>query len=236
MQIPTRCSLSLDMKMFNNDVFVKVPCEHRGIFMWSNSNWNVILSSVDQIQMHGFDFIGDNLIITNPVAKKVQLVTAIDDRHKVRDWAGSGEGPQDGPACKCQFGQPTGIVVENNKTVYVTDTQTGSIKLLVDIRPAAKFCTNIGRLYAAFGIHKKGQAPIQVDIQHGLALMEDVSQYIDEISSVVTDNIDKIVTNGPDGTISSKTQGSIKLVVDGVQQLLNHVMELNPSPLPCKLT
>ena len=99
----------LDMKMFNNDVFVKVPGEHGGIFMWSNSNWNVILSSVDQIQMHGFDFMGDNLIITNPVAKKVQLVTANDDRHEVRDWAGSGEeGPQDGPACKCQFGQPTG--------------------------------------------------------------------------------------------------------------------------------
>ncbi|CAB3982119.1 Hypothetical predicted protein [Paramuricea clavata] len=72
--------------------------------------------------------------------------------------AGTGkEGNLNGKADKASFAQPMGVCVELDKKIFITDAQTGSIKLITSITSIVQFLSHLGLLYKAFSVHMKHQ-------------------------------------------------------------------------------
>ncbi len=92
-----------------------------------------------------------------------------------------------------------GISVENDCNIYVADAQTGTVKLIVDTLPIATFCQNLGMLYSAFGVHKKGTKLERPSIEDGLVKMSIVKNYLFGITHEVQKYLGKRNTNGPNG-------------------------------------
>ena len=182
LQYPENVSHVSDIKVHNEQLVLVVPGETGAIFVEEDGIWTVILHASEDIHIHGIDFMGEIPVFTN--TKKHKLQTIVDG--EIRDFAGSGaEGSKDGPSTRCQFGQPAGIVIERNHSIFVVDTQMGTVRLLVDVGPSAQFCRNIGVLFQAFGMHKKGQPPVPVNLDDALELIQSVQRYIQETTSVV---------------------------------------------------
>ena len=50
-----------------------------------------------------------------------------------------------------------GIRVEHDKNIFITDAQTGSVKLITSIKGIVKYLGHLGLLYKAFSVHMKLQ-------------------------------------------------------------------------------
>lgn len=62
--------------------------------------------------------------------------------------AGTGkEGDSYGKADQATFAQPMGICVEHDKNIFITDAQTGSVKLITSIKRIVKYLSYLGLLY-----------------------------------------------------------------------------------------
>ena len=165
---------------------------------FQNKTWVSVLQSTQDVHVHGLAFLNGLLLFTDP--KHHRICTHKDNQ--VQTWAGSDrEGSQDGPVMLSSFGQPTGITTEREQNTYIVDTQMGSVKLLVDLKPTALFLSNIGQLYAAFGVHMKRKKSISAPIVQGVQTVEDINDYIQAITRDVQEDIGKTVTNGPEGTV-----------------------------------
>ncbi|MCP3952582.1 MAG: hypothetical protein GY697_10265 [Desulfobacterales bacterium] len=80
--------------------------------------------------------------------------------------------------------------------------------MIVDTLPIATFCQNLGMLYSAFGVHKKGTNLERPSIEDGLVKMSIVN-FLVGITHEVQEHLRKRNTNGPDGTFSAKTLQSV---------------------------
>ena len=96
-------------------------------------------------------------------------------------------------------------------------------------RPIAAFCHNLGLLYGAFGVHKKGCHVECANIDMGLEKVSSVKDYLEDISHAVQQNLGKNTTNGPDGTISVKTMSSVAIVESCVRDLMRTIQNIDPN-------
>ena len=62
--------------------------------------------------------------------------------------AGTGkEGNSNGNGDQATFAQPNGICVEHEKNIFITDAQTGSVKLITSIKGIVKYLSHLALLY-----------------------------------------------------------------------------------------
>ena len=72
--------------------------------------------------------------------------------------AGTGkEGNSNGKGAQATFAQPMGICLEHEKNIFITDAQTGSVKLITSIKGIVKYLSHLALLYKAFSVHMKHQ-------------------------------------------------------------------------------
>lgn len=109
-------------------------------------------------------------------------------------------GNKEGSTRTCQFGQPTGIFVEK-ASIYVTDAQVGSVKLIVDLEPTVQFLQCLGNIFQAFRNHEKGQRVERAPLQTGIQALEMANDYLRTATHAVQEDVGKGVTNGPEGFI-----------------------------------
>lgn len=143
--------------------------------------------------------------------------------------AGTGEeSNKNGSGSHAAFGQPMGVCTEGS-SLFVTDGQIGTVKLVTTIRGSVEFLENLGKFYRAFSVHFKHQPREQHTLQEAHQMVKGVSSYfkstIDEVKSTRNSNS---VTNGPEGTIASKTATSLVLVEKGLERLDTNFSELSP--------
>ncbi len=134
------------------------------------------------------------------------------------------EGNNDGRALLSKFGQPMGICIENNKNLFVTDAQTGCIKLITSLSGTVSFLDHLGLLYKSFNVHFKGQKYQVVPIDEACRQLEKVAQYFTKTSTDVSPH----PTNGPDGTIAHKALQSLEIIVKGIKDLRDLLQQINP--------
>ena len=114
-------------------------------------------------------------------------------------------------------------------SLFVTDDQIGTVKLVTTIRGTIEFLQNLGKFYQAFSVHLKHQPSEQHTLKEAHEMVKGVSAYfksaVDEVKSTINSNR---VTSGPEGTISTKTATSLELVEKGLEKLDANFTEVNP--------
>ena len=75
---------------------------------------------------------------------------------EVETFSKGEEGPTgDGTALYSRFYTPTGIAVELDNVVYVSDSSSGSIKLIIPWKRTAEFLDALNSLAKVFSLHEK---------------------------------------------------------------------------------
>ena len=113
-----------------------------------------------------------------------------------------------------------GICVENNKTILVTDTQVGAIKLITEINDVNLFLENLGKLYEAFSVRPKHKRVNTSSLPEAAEKVNSLDVFLKgTVSSLQTLTGTTRKTNGPEGTIASKTTDSVAMIHRGLHKL-----------------
>ena len=149
---------------------------------------------------------------------------------KVTVIAGTGsEGNSNGKAENARFSQPMGICVECDKNIFVTDAQTGAVKLVTTIKGTVEFLRHLGLLYKAFSIHLKHQKAEKLSLDEAISKLETLDHFLKETVQNVTSIFEKpCKPSGPIGTVSSQTLSSVSMILEGLRALEQLLKELNP--------
>ena len=140
------------------------------------------------------------------------------------------EGNCNGRAKDVSFSQPMGICVELDRNIFVTDAQTGSVKLITTIKGTAEFLKHLGMLYKAFSVHQKHQVVAKISLTDSIELLKVLDSYLKRSTDEVISTFDKpCKPMGAKGSISSQTQSSISMILKGLQDLAELLKELNTS-------
>lgn len=149
--------------------------------------------------------------------------------------AGTGkEGNSNGKGDQASFAQPMGICVELNKNIFVTDTQTGSVKLITSIKGIVKFLSHLGLLYKAFSVHMKHQTAPKFSLSQAIKLLEKLENCLKMTTEKALSHTNdgsgrQIQPSGAHGTISNQTKISVSMILNGLKDLEKLVNETNPS-------
>ena len=150
--------------------------------------------------------------------------------------AGTGkEGNSNGKGDQATFAQPMGICVEHEKNIFITDAQTGSVKLVTSIKGIVKYLGHLGLLYKAFSVHMKHQTVPKRSLPQAIELLEELDSYLEKITEkALSHNNDVHDTStgkpsGSQGTISNQTKRSVNMILNGLKDLEALVKEHNPS-------
>ena len=79
---------------------------------------------------------------------------------------------RDGTALYSRFYTPTGIMVEFDSVVYVSDSSTVSIKLVAPLKRTAEFLDTLHNLGKAFSLHEKQASYSLKTIDEAIKLVE----------------------------------------------------------------
>ena len=147
----------------------------------------------------------------------------------VKVIAGTGEeSHKNGSGRHSAFGQPMGVCTEG-ASIFVTDGQIGTIKLVTKLEGTNKFLQNLGNLYRAFSVHHKQQEHKICTLKEALQMVKAVSSYCDgTIEDVKESSGIKSTTNGPQGTIAAKTAASLNLLEKDLERLDKNIDKLSP--------
>ena len=119
-----------------------------------------------------------------------------------------------------------GICVECDKKIFVTDAQTGAVKLVTTIKGTVEFLRHLGLLYKAFSIHLKHQ---KLSLDEAISKLETLDHFLKETVENVTSIFEKpCKPSGPIGTVSSQTLSSVSMILEGLRALEQLLKELNP--------
>ena len=125
-------------------------------------------------------------MLTQKVARSKQKIPG----EEVTVIAGSGmEGNCNGRAKGASFSQPMGICVELNRNIFVTDAQTGSVKLITTIKGTAEFLKHLGMLYKAFSVHQKHQVVAKISLADAIELLKVLDSYLKRSTDEVISNL-----------------------------------------------
>lgn len=94
--------------------------------------------------------------------------------------AGTGkEGNSNGKGDQATFAQPMCICVEHDKNIFISDAQTGSVKLITSIKGIVKYLGHLGLLYKAFSVHMKHQTVPIRSLPQAIELLEELDSYLE---------------------------------------------------------
>ena len=143
--------------------------------------------------------------------------------------AGTGEeSNKNGSGSHSAFGQPMGVCTEG-ASIFVTDGQIGTIKLVTNLEGTIEFLENLGTLYRAFSVHHKHQQHKNCTLKEAHQMVKTVSSYCNAtVENVKSSNGITSTTNGPQGTIAAKTAASLSLLENGLQRLDKNIDILSP--------
>ena len=148
---------------------------------------------------------------------------------KVTVVAGTGsEGNSNGKAESASFCQPMGICVECNKNIFVTDAQTGAVKVLSTIEGTVEFLRHLGLLYKACSIHLKHKKAQKLSLDEAISKLETLDNFLKETVENVMSIFEKpCKPSGATGTVSNQTLSSVRMILDGLRALEELLKELN---------
>ena len=225
---PKDCQNARDLFVSNGSLFIANDC---GVLkMDLNSNSHVFLVSnktCSCTEVHGIAPFGDNgdIVFTDVGSQQVKIASS--DGH-VEIIAGTGErGNSDGS--RASFSQPTGICVENNKTILVTDTHVGAIKLITEINAVNLFLETLEKLYEAFSVNLKHKQVSTSSLPEAAEKVNCLDVFLKgTVSSVQALTGTTRKTNGPEGTVASKTTDSVAMIHHGLHKISLNIEKLNP--------
>ena len=147
---------------------------------------------------------------------------------KVTVVAGTGsEGNSNGKAESASFCQPMGICVECDKNIFVTDAQTGAVKVLTTIEGTVEFLRYLGLLYKTFSIHLKHKKA-QISLDEAILKLETLDNFLKKTVENVMSIFEKpCKPSGAMGTVSNQTLSSVRRILDGLRALEELLKELN---------
>ena len=138
------------------------------------------------------------------------------------------ESNKNGSGSHSAFGQPMGIYTEGAST-FVTNGQTGTIKLVTNFEGTIAFSQNLGNLYHAFSVHHKHQKHKSCALKEALQMVKAISSYCNgTIEDVKESSAIRSTTNGPQGIIAVKTVTSLSLMEKGLERLDITIERLSP--------
>ena len=148
---------------------------------------------------------------------------------KVTVVAGTGsEGNSNGKAESASFCQPMGICVECDKNIFVTDAQTGAVKVLSTIEGTVEFLRHLGLLYKACSIHLKHKKAQKLSLDEAISKLETLDNFLKETVENVMSIFEKpCKPSGAMGTVSNQTLSSVRMILDGLRALEELLKELN---------
>ena len=128
-----------------------------------------------------------------------------------------------------------GIRVEHDKNIFITDAQTGSVKLITSIKGIVKYLGHLGLLYKAFSVHMKHQTVPKRSLPQAIELLEELDSYLETTTEKAlshSNDVNDASTGKPrgfQGTISNQTKRSVNMILNGLKDLEALVKEHNPS-------
>ncbi len=143
--------------------------------------------------------------------------------------AGNGqEGNKEGRAEKSSFGQLMGVCIENEKNVFITDSQTGCIKLITTIAGTVRFLQELGKLYMAFSVHLKHQNVPRLPIPDSVTKVGELKDFLERMVKDVQVMIhSNKITNGPEGTVSNQSLKSVQMIHSELGKLQSTIQGIN---------
>ena len=144
---------------------------------------------------------------------------------EVQTFAGRDErSSRDRTALSSRFYTSTGITVKFDNVVYVSDSSTGSIKLVTPLKRTAEFLDSLHSLATAFSLHEEHAS-------YSLKIIDEAIKFVEQCVSAIQSNVDHIrhdrniglkILNGPEGSILAATVDSLHLLDFGMRQLKNN--------------
>ena len=135
---------------------------------------------------------------------------------------------RDGTALYSRFYTPTGIAVEFDNFVYVSDSSTGSVKLVTPLKRTAEFLDVLHSLAKTFSLHEKHAS-------YSLKTIDEAIKLVEQCVSVIHNKVDHIrhgrniglkSLNGPERSVSAATVDSLHLLDFRLRQLKNNTEKL----------
>ena len=139
-------------------------------------------------------------------------------------FAGNGvEDLIDGPLLQSSFRQPSGIGVEFNNVVYVTDAMSASISMITTKINMIAFQKDLGGLYNAFSTHRRGEHYDIYTLPDACELGSQCKKRLLENQELITQNVDNLpnALNGPQGNVAHKTVESVEFVEWDLSRLID---------------
>ena len=180
------------------------------------------------LRIHSISALQDGSIVFTDQDSR-QLKVLENGRGAVKVIAGTGEeSNKNGSGSHSAFGQPMGVCSEG-ASVFVTDGQIGTIKLVTKLEGTIEFLENLGNLYRAFSVHHKHQ-------QYKILTLKEAHKMVKSVCSYCSGTIENVkskqgitgTTNGPQGTIASKTAVSLTLLEKGLERLDENIDKWSP--------
>ena len=116
------------------------------------------------------------------------------------------------------FGQPMGVCTEG-ASVFITDGQIGTIKLVTNLEGTVEFLDNLGKLYRAFSVHHK---------QHENCTIKEAYQMVKAVSSYCNGTIENVKSTKRITSTTNGPQGTTLLDVKGLERLDKNIDILSP--------
>lgn len=156
-----------------------------------------------------------NVVFTDRGSRVIRVLSEDGVHREITEFAGSGKKrPKDGSYFAASFSQPTAVCVEG-KTVFVTDTAAGAVKLITPTTSLCKFLEVLDLLSTMFGIHLRGVPGEVHSIAEAVSSLTKIRSMLEQwIDEVQTKMGRKTATQGPQGTISTKHKRSLEILED----------------------
>lgn len=127
--------------------------------------------------------------------------------------------------------QPMRICTECNQSVFVTDAQTGSLKVITTIERYRAVLKTFGTsIQGAVSVHLKNQKVPKLSLNEAVQNLETLDNFLKETVGNLMEIFDKpCKPSGMVGTVSSQTSSSAKMILDSLKALKQPLQELNPT-------
>ena len=127
------------------------------------------------VRVHSISALQDGSIaFTDQDSRQLKILQS---GGEVKVIAGTGEeSNKNGSGSHSAFGQPMGVCTEGT-SIFVTDGQIGTIKLVTNLEGTIEFLENLGKLYRAFSVHHKHQQHEDCTLKEAHQLVKAVSSY-----------------------------------------------------------
>ena len=221
------CCTGLAYSDETKDLYVADSQDEGGIYLIDaaghDNKPSYVKVFVNSLKKRAYDLAiasSGEIFFTDVEARKIGKII---NGHDVAYVVGSGnEEPRDGCQETASFVQPTGLCTDG-KSLYVTDTGAGALKLITPPRPMARFLENVSVLYTSHGIHSPATS-----IEDCVASLNQTTGYFETaIEEAKESSGGRKTVEGPHGVPSSKTVKSVRMTVEALRNIKKNVLSVN---------